>query len=316
MNVLVIHNLGSGYGEGAIYDFIRTYSVDGDSITIRFFNGKTPFSKLLRDASTFDFVVACGGDGTISSISYELRNTNIPILPFPAGTANLLAMNLLSPSEPHALTKIADQANTLLFDLGEIECGDTKAGFTMMAGCGYDQLIMSNASSKKRLLGPIAYFEAALTNPAPQVSEFTITVDGKTIQSSGIGVVLANFSKIQFDLMVSDKNLPRDGMLDLVVLTTKNAVELLPTVFAKAVNHSGDLAKKIGAVEIYRGREITIDANPAMLVEYDGEATQLSTPFTARCLPGAVRYIVSEECIKLFDHKEKLIENEKTAAQS
>ena len=106
--------------------------------------------------------------------------------------------------------------------------------------------------------------------------------------------------------MVSDKNLPRDGMLDLVVLKTKNAVELLPTVFAKAVDHSGDLAKKIGAVEVYRGREITIDAEPAMLLEYDGEATQLSTPFTARCLPGAVRYIVSEECIKMFASKEKV----------
>ena len=310
MKVLVIHNLGSGYGEGAIYDFIRTYSVDGDSVTMRFFNGITPFSKLLKDAKDFDFVVACGGDGTIATISYELRNTNIPILPFPAGTANLLAMNLLSPSEPHALTKLADQANTMLFDLGEIECKDTKVGFTMMAGCGYDQLIMSNARRKKRLLGPIAYFEAALTNPAPQVSEFAITIDGETIQSSGIGVVLTNFSKIQFDLMVSDKNLPRDGMLDLVVLKTKNAVELLPTVFAKAVDHSGDLAKKIGAVEVYRGREITIDAEPAMLLEYDGEATQLSTPFTARCLPGAVRYIVSEECIKMFASKEKASEEQ------
>jgi diacylglycerol kinase family enzyme len=305
MNVLVIHNLGSGYGEGAIYDFIRTYSVDGDSVTIRFFNGKTPFSELLKDAKEYDFVVACGGDGTIATVSYELRNTNIPILPFPAGTANLLAMNLLSPSEPHALSKLADQANTLLFDIGEIECENKKVGFTMMAGCGYDQLIMSNASSKKRFLGPIAYFEAALTNPAPQVSEFKITIDGKTINSSGIGVVLTNFSKIQFDLMVSDKNLPRDGLLDLVVLKTKNAVELLPTVFAKAVDHSGDLAKKIGAVEIYRGKEITIEADPAMLLEYDGEATELSTPFTARCLPEAVRFIVSEECLKLFADKEK-----------
>ena len=62
MKVLVIHNLGSGYGEGAIYDFIRTYSVDGDSVTMRFFNGITPFSELLKDAKDFDFVVACGGD--------------------------------------------------------------------------------------------------------------------------------------------------------------------------------------------------------------------------------------------------------------
>ena len=300
MKLLVIHNLNSGFGEGAIYDFIRAYAVGGDSVTVRYFDGSTSFADLLVDAAQFDFVVACGGDGTISSISYELRNTSIPILPFPAGTANLLALNLLTPNEPHALAKIVDQGNVLDFDLGEIDAQDQSLGFSIMAGCGYDELIMREASTKKRLLGPMAYFEAAFANPNPQVSQFSLVVDGVPYESSGIGVVFVNFAKIQFDLMVADKNLPRDGMIDVVVLKTKSALELLPTVLAKAVDHSGGLAKKLGGLEMYRGREIQIDAHPAMMVEYDGEPTRLSTPFTVRCLQGAVRYIVSEECLELF----------------
>lgn len=302
MKVLVIHNLRSGLGNGTIYDFIRMYAEDGDSITIRTLGAHTPLQSLLFDAPEYDFIVASGGDGTISSVSYELRNTGIPILPFPSGTANLLAMNLFEPNEPHALCKITDEALTLDFDLGELETdAGAKYGFSMMAGCGYDELIMRTATEHKRLLGDVAYFEAAFTNPTPQVSTFTLTIDGKSITTTGIGVIVVNFAKMQFDLMVSDENLPRDGQLDVVVLKTENAFQLLPTLMAKVFDHSGTLAKKLGTLELYRGQEIHIAADPAMLIQYDGEPTQISTPVTMRCLPGVSRFVVSQECLKHFD---------------
>lgn len=258
----------------------------------------------MEDAQNYDFVVASGGDGTVSSVCYELRNTGIPILPFPSGTANLLSLNLLEPNEPHALCKVVDEALTLDFDLGEIENDQgEKRGFAIMAGCGYDEVIMRTATEHKRLLGDAAYVEAAVAHPTPQVSTFTLTVDGEVFESSGIGVVLANFSKLQFDLMVSDANLPRDGKLDLIVLKAKNAFELIPTVMAKVVDHSGAIAKKMGILEIYRGSEIRVEAEPAMLMEYDGEPTVISTPFTARALPQATRFIVTEECHNLFEPK-------------
>ncbi len=300
MKVLVIHNIGSGHGAGAIYDFIRSYAEDGDTITLRTFNGITPFERLLEDAREYDFVVASGGDGTIAAVAYALRYSDIPILPFPSGTANLLAMNLSSPNEPHALCKVADQGQTMYFDLGEIETAQGSVGFTIMAGCGYDEIIMRLASHHKQVLGPIAYFHAAFTNPIPPHSEFTLTIDGKRIESAGIGVVFTNFSRIQFDLMVSDMNLPQDGLLDIVIIKTNTAIELLPTLLAKAVDHSGNLANKLGNLEVYRGREVTIEAVPEMYMEYDGEPTRMHTPFTVRCLPKASRYIVSEECIKYF----------------
>lgn len=301
LKVLVIHNMNSGLRNGAVYDFVRMYAEDGDEVTIRTFGGATPLEGLLGDATDFDFVVASGGDGTVASVSYELRYTNLPILPFPAGTANLLAMNLFEPNEPHAICKLADNAITLDFDMGEIEDAQgEKHGFTMMAGCGYDELIMRTATERKRLLGDIAYFEAAVSNPTPQVSHFTLTIDGTPIEVDGIGVVVANFSKIQFNLMVSDKNLPRDGQIDVIVLKTKNAFQLIPTVMAKVFDHTGQLAKKVGGLELYRGSEVRIDADPALLVQYDGEPTEMSTPITARCLPGAMRLIVSDECKKHF----------------
>ena len=210
-------------------------------------------------------------------------------------------MNLSSPNEPHALCKVADQGQTMYFDLGEIETPEASIGFTIMAGCGYDEIIMRLATQHKQVLGPVAYFHAAFTNPTPPHSQFVLNIDGQRIESDGIAVVFTNFSRIQFDLMVSDMNLPQDGLIDVVIVKTKTALELLPTLVAKAVDHSGNLAKKIGSLEVYRGREITIEATPEMYMEYDGEPTRLHTPFTVRCLPRAARYIVSDDCIRYFE---------------
>ena len=163
---------------------------------------------------------------------------------------------------------------------------------------------MRNATGHKHLLGDMAYFEAAFSNPTPQVSDFTLTIDGKEVHESGIGVVFANFSKMQFDLMVSDQNLPRDGLLDIIILKTENAIQLIPTVLAKVFDHTGALAKKVGGLQLYRGREVRIDAAPAMQVEYDGEPSEVATPITVRCLPKAARFVVTDECLKHFQPEE------------
>ena len=50
MKLLVIKNLASGYGEGAIYDFMRSFAADGDDICMRCTNGTTPISPPTMDS--------------------------------------------------------------------------------------------------------------------------------------------------------------------------------------------------------------------------------------------------------------------------
>lgn len=302
MKLLVINNLASGYREGAIYDFVRSFALDGDEITLRCTDGTTDLRLFLHDAEEYDAVVASGGDGTVSAVTYLLAETGIPVLPFPAGTANLLAMNLASPSEPHALAKMTRAGNLLDFDMGEIELADgERMGFMIMAGAGYDATIMKGAAAGKKILGPMAYFTSAVANATPQRADFTLTIDGKVVKSSGVGVLIVNFSKIQFDLSVVHENQPRDGAFDVVVLNTKDAFGLLPALMACILDRSGEFPERSDALEIHRGTEITVDADPALLVQYDGEVTNLKTPFTVRMLPKAARLVVSDEAKKIFN---------------
>ena len=170
MKLLVLNNLASGYGEGAIYDFVRSFAADGDEVCLRSTDGTTELESLITDARDFDAVIASGGDGTVTTTAYSLAGTGIPVMPFPAGTANLLALNLAAPNEPHALAKMLRAGITLDFDMAEIEFraddGESaKKGFGIMAGAGYDATIMKGAQPSKRLLGPMAYFPPRSQTP-------------------------------------------------------------------------------------------------------------------------------------------------------
>lgn len=303
MKLLVINNLASGFGEGSVYDFIRSFARDGDEVCVRSTDGTTDVRDLLGNAEAFDAVVASGGDGTVATVSYRLANTGVPILPFPAGTANLLAANLASPMEPHALAKLVREERTLDFDLGEIEVDGHRFGFGIMAGAGYDAAIMHGAAPAKRLLGPMAYFSAALANPLPQTSRFKLDLDGEHVESEGLGILLVNFSKIQFDITVTHDNEPRDGVFDVVVLKAQNAFELIPALLAGLLDRGGDFPDRTGSLEIHRAREVRVEADPPIEVQYDGEATNLTTPFTAHIMRRAARFFVSEEGWDLFAEK-------------
>ncbi|WP_165060073.1 diacylglycerol kinase family protein [Adlercreutzia sp. ZJ154] len=301
MKLLVVNNTASGLGDLSVFDFCRAFAEDGDEIIIRTTNGTSDLRTFLGDADKFDCVVAAGGDGTVSSVAYMLANTGIPILPYPAGTANLLAMNLASPSDIHEFVKMARQMNTMEFDFGEIELSDgQRFGFALIAGAGYDATIMKSAEFGKKLLGPVAYFTSAFANATPQYSQFELTIDNETIHTSGVGVLIINFSKIQFDISLVHQNEPRDGAFDVVVFHTKDAFGLIPALFAAILDRNGEFPERTDALEVYRGTTIEVKANPSLLVQYDGEVTSTNTPFKVRMMPAAATFVVSDECLKLY----------------
>ena len=302
MKLLVVNNLVSGYREGAIYDFVRTFTEDGDEVVIRSTDGTTDIASQLADTANFDLVVASGGDGTIATVAYQLAGSGVPVLAFPAGTANLLHMNLMLPNETHALAKLAREGRMLDFDLGEVELeSGEKRGFSIMAGAGYDADIMKTAAPNKRLLGPMAYFSAAIANPTPKFSRFTLEIDGRTVESEGVGVLVVNFSKIQFDISVVHENLPRDGQFEVVVLKARDAFGLIPALFAGILDRNGDFPDRTEALEIHRGSRIRIEADPPLHMQYDGEASPFTTPFSISNLHHAAKFLVSEDCLKHYE---------------
>lgn len=301
MRILAIINSRAGQGDAGLYEFLRVMGTTGADITLRFIVPGSTMRDLVRDAEEFDRVIAAGGDGTVSSVCYALRDVDVPILAYPAGTANLLALNLTMPLDPAELARIALSDSIVDLDLGEIVIGAAgdltrrREGFVVAAGAGFDASIMEGAQDLKGSIGVAAYLVAALQNIAPTVSTFTLELDGETIVTDGIAVLVVNLARLQFDLSLTHDSHPADGLFEVVVLRTRNAIELLPAVWTAIVDRTTGLRPaKTAGVEVHRAAVARITADPPLPVQYDGEITSGVTPFEASVLPGRARLLVPE----------------------
>ncbi len=299
MRLLVINNKSSGRGDNSIYDFLRIVCDDGDEAVIRNTGAGKTTGELLHDAESFDVVVASGGDGTVTSICYEMRYRGVPVVPFPSGTGNLLNMNLSAPEEPRALADMVRAGNVEHYDLGEISFVDSEGrqhdeGFSIIAGAGFDAMIMETANDLKGVLGQSAYYVSALVGKKLQKSKITLIIDGKKVHTSGVGVLLVNFAKIAPDLSVTHVNDAQDGLLEVVIIKPENKLALMPALLAALRDKRGQHPSRSDVLEIYAGKQIEVSCNPPLRIQFDGEVADAQTPFRATCLPGALKTIVDD----------------------
>jgi diacylglycerol kinase family enzyme len=103
--------------------------------------------------------------------------------------------------------------------------------------------------------------------------------------------MLVNLARIQFDLSVTHGSDAQDGLLEVVVLKTRNVAGLIPAVWAALLDRLGDHTARPG-LEIHSTREILIRAEPAMPVQSDGDLLAARTPLSARVLPAAALIVL------------------------
>ena len=299
MRALIINNLVSGLRSGTVYDFMRKLNTDGDELVIRSTDGTTQIKSLLDDASQFDLVVASGGDATISEISYCLRSTGVPILPYPAGTSNLIVTNLNEPEEPFALAAMLREGNMVDYDLGEAEYfinGEARTkGFAIMAGAGYDARIMADSEKLKGVLGPMAYLASAITNPLPAVGHFKVTLDNEVLEMDGIAILIINFAEILADVAITHGNDARDGLFEVAIVKPHSAIELLPAILSAFLDRGGSFPGRADALEVRLSSNVRVECDPPLAIQVDGDPTGTMTPFEARILPRAAHYVVTKD---------------------
>lgn len=299
MRCLIIHNLASGPRSDEIFDFARALSEAGDEVCLRFIGDGMEPHQAAEDVSAFDRVVVSGGDGTVSNVLDHIRDSHVPTLVFPSGTANLFFNNIGNAPEPAALAKACREGRTKTADMGELfwkaEDGSVQRhGFIIIAGTGFDADIMHKAEPAKGDMGEIAYFLSALANPAPTVAHFTIEHDGKVDELDGIGCMVGNTSLIQNDINLFPDCRMDDGFIDIAVIQPAKTVELLPTLLAGVLDPTG---KGLGRPQftLFQAKEARVTCTPSLGMEFDGELIHNNTgEFGARVLPACLDLIVDD----------------------
>ncbi|MPN63799.1 hypothetical protein SDC9_211565 [bioreactor metagenome] len=75
---------------------------------------------------------------------------------------------------------------------------------------------------------------------------------------------------------------------------------MIPALLAGLLDRGGEFPNRTDSLEIHQARNVRVEADPPMEVQYDGEPTRLTTPFTAHVLRHAACFYVSQEGYELF----------------
>ena len=121
-----------------------------------------------------EVVFVCGGDGTVRAVVAGLVGTDAALAVLPAGTGNLLAVNLGLPMDHAEGIEVAVRGGRRRIDVGQVD----DEVFAVMAGMGFDAVLMDEASTTlKARIGPLAYVLSALKHLLDRPMRVLIEVD-------------------------------------------------------------------------------------------------------------------------------------------
>ena len=243
-----------------------------------------------------DLVVAAGGDGTINEVVEGMVHSRVPLAILPAGTANVLAMEMKLGSRLERVAGRLEECRPQRLPVGRLICdgGRVDRHFMLMAGIGLDAHIVYNVNATiKARVGKLAYWLAGWSLLGKRLGQFTVEAGGHRRECS-----FALISKVRNyggDFEIARNVNIMDDEFELVLLQGRNTLRYVK-YFAGMVLNS--LAVMKGAT-VLRSDRVTVccPSDPRIYVQIDGEfAGQL--PAEIRIVRDAITLLIPPEYIR------------------
>jgi diacylglycerol kinase (ATP) len=239
-------------------------------------------------AADADVVVTAGGDGSLNYTLNALHDAldDVTLALVPMGTGNDLARTLGIPQDPEQAASSLERAATRTLDVGRASgpgvdrlfINACMGGFPVRANEAIDD------QTKKRL-GPVAFWVGG----AKALTDFStsrVVMDGVEVRDC-IAVGVGNGRTCGGGMEVWPRAEPDDGTLDGCVLASPN----VPAAVKVAAKVKAGTHEELDEVVTHRAPSITIDADPAIEFNIDGELVNLHSPATFE-LVSHVRFLV------------------------
>jgi YegS/Rv2252/BmrU family lipid kinase len=234
----------------------------------------------------YERVIAVGGDGTVSEAASGLAHSSAILGIVPAGTGNDIAHNLAIPRDALAAANLAGSAAPRCLDLCEVTTRDRTAYCLNVAGFGFDAKVARRVNHMPKLLGGTLPYVAGVLHTLWQYSApmMRISIDDRKLERRVFLVAVGNCPTYGGGMRIVPAAQPDDGLLDVCVVNDLSRFEvlrILPRLYSGGhVSHP--------AVELFRCRSITADADGGVLCQADGELLG-ELPARFAVLPGALR---------------------------
>jgi len=270
--------IGEKLTSKGVYFEICDTNAEGDYSSIRY--------KIENEGVT-DVVVA-GGDGTISSVVNNLRDTNVNFGLIPCGSGNGLALCA-------GISKKPEKAIDLLFTgtATETDAFTINEDFScMLSGLGFDAQVAHDFAKQKER-GFITYIKQTYANfLKAKPYRFEIITQESTVKTDAFFISIANSNQFGNSFTIAPKASLHDGLLDIVVVQKMSKLQMLLSVLYQVLNgEAKERPYKKDSVMYYQTPKVTINNPQGAPLHIDGDPKETGSQFVVRIIPRAFRLI-------------------------
>jgi diacylglycerol kinase (ATP) len=260
-----------------------------DDVTSFVASSAEAFPDELRTAArSVDRVVVAGGDGTFGRAVNSLadRRDEIAFALVPVGTGNDLARTIGLVDDPVAAASWLAKAATIEIDLGRADWGGGERFFVNACVGGFSVAVdEALEEATKRKLGRFAFWLGGL-KAASDVTRYRVKVDDRSFDDVVV-VGIGNGRTVGGGLELWPEAQPDDGQLEVCVISAPDlGAGMKAAARVKAGTHEG-----AEGIVTMRAASVSLEADPPMELNADGELVGLETPATFD-VAGKIRMLV------------------------
>ncbi len=269
MKATVIYNPYAGRGRGGAIASAVDDCLTGHGLDVAL-HATQASEEATRIASTHagetDIVVAVGGDGTVNEVVNGMAGSKARLGIVPAGTVNVLALELGIPFQVERACSIIAGGNTRLMDLGRVN----HRKFILMMGAGIDALTIRNIDPRaKKRFRELAFLSTGLRQgfaKPPQV--FLVRVNGEEHRVTFLVAGNSRYYGGRFGI-TTDAD-PTDGLLDVLMFKGTSVASL--SVFWLGVPTGLHLHNRdVTYVRAENAEVLPVDTEHVVWYQTDGE---------------------------------------------
>jgi YegS/Rv2252/BmrU family lipid kinase len=236
----------------------------------------------------YEFVIVCGGDGTINEAAQALVGSQTRLVIWPSGTANVLAKDLRLPRHPAELAELIAARSVRTISVGRAVKPEEnwQRYFLLMAGIGLDAEIINGLNlDLKRRIGFGAYWAASLDYLARwPLKPFSLTVNEQTFEATF--AIVANAPSYAGWFTLAPGARLEDEKLDVCLFSSRSRIEYL----SYALQSLRGSHTSRSQVTYLSAQEAAACAMEPIFVQLDGELVG-SLPMRFECVPRALRVV-------------------------
>ncbi len=236
-----------------------------------------------------DLILAAGGDGTINEVAAGMLHSHVPLAIIPGGTANVLAREARIPIDMVGAVRDLAKMTPTRVATGLVHLGEKEQrSFLCMAGTGLDAEIVTHVNlDLKAAVGKLAYYVAGFSQIFRSLSEFEVTVDGKTYEASF--ALISRVRNYGGDLEIARGASLLSNDFQVVLFRGKHCLQYLPYLAAVSLR----FAEKMKGCTFVYGRSVQCQARngQGVFAQVDGELVG-TLPMSAEIVPDALTLLL------------------------